>query len=82
MHIKKSICGEIYETEKIVNRRGQNMTTHFLDYKNRAKDLREAEKGAREEKEKAKKMGDKEAEKRWEKAEENARREAEKLEAL
>ena len=34
------------------------MTTHFLDYKNRAKDLREAEKGAREEKEKAKKMGE------------------------
>lgn len=56
------------------------MSTHFLDYKNRILDLRAAEKGAREEKEKAALKGDKEAEKRWERAEENARREADRLE--
>lgn len=56
------------------------MGTHFLDYKNRILDLREAAKEAREEKEKAILMGNKEAEKRWERAEENARREADKLE--
>ena len=56
------------------------MGTHFLDYKNRILDLREAEKAAKEEKEKAILLGDKEAEKRWERAEENARREADRLE--
>lgn len=58
------------------------MSTHYLDYKNRIKDLHAAEKGAREEKEKAKKAGDYEMERRWERAEENARREAEKLENI
>lgn len=58
------------------------MSTHFLDYKGRILDLRAAEKGAREEKEKAILKGDKEAEKKWEKAEENARREADRLEQL
>ncbi len=56
------------------------MATHFLDYKNRIKDLREAEKGAREEKEKARILGDKDAEERWRRAEETARRQAERLE--
>ncbi|MBQ4057468.1 MAG: hypothetical protein IJD40_00890 [Lachnospiraceae bacterium] len=56
------------------------MTTHFLDYKNRIKDLREAEKGAREEKEKARILGDKDAEEIWRRAEETARRQAERLE--
>lgn len=56
------------------------MSTHFLDYKNRILDLRAAERGAREEKEKATLNGDKEAEKRWERAEDSARREADRLE--
>lgn len=45
-----------------------NMSTHFLDYKNRILDLRKVEEGAREEKEKAALNGDKEAEKSWERA--------------
>lgn len=56
------------------------MSTYFLDYKNRILDIRAAEKGAKEEKERAILNGDKEAEERWEKVEENARREADALE--
>lgn len=56
------------------------MSTHYLDYKNRIKDLREAEKGAREEKEKAQALGDKDAEERWARAEEAAKRQADGLE--
>lgn len=59
---------------------GEKMTTHFLDYKGKILDLRAAEKGAKEEKEKAILKGDKEAEKKWGKAEETARNRADKLE--
>lgn len=58
------------------------MSTHFFDYKNRIIDLREAEKGAKEEKEKAKLRGDKDAEEKWRRAEETARIQAEKLEQV
>lgn len=56
------------------------MPTHFLDYKNRIKDLRFAEKCAKEEKLKAIQKGDKDAEQFWEKAEEKTRLEAKGLE--
>lgn len=38
------------------------MSTHYLNYKEKILDLRNAEKCAKEEKEKAKKAGDKDAE--------------------
>lgn len=56
------------------------MPTRYLNYKERIIDLRNAEKCAKEEKEKAKKAGDKDAEERWERAEETARIQADRLE--
>lgn len=69
-----------WQTFKLNFTRRMDMGTNFLDYKNRILDLRAAEKGAREEKERAILMSDRDAEKRWERAEGNARREADRLE--
>lgn len=89
-YTKQQLVNQMYKTgdiscdyiAKCFDKDESGMSTHFLDYKGRILDLRVAEKGAREEKEKAILKGDKEAEKKWEKAEENARREADRLEQL